>query len=186
MKTAVILHGTCSEDEYFKIDFPSPSNSHWLPWLQQKFLRSDILCQTLEMPAPYNPTYQSWKKTFEQLNTEELSIIVAHSAGSGFILKWLQENPQIKLEKLILVAPWLDPNNTFTNFLNFELSKSTLQNTKEIHLLLSADDKSEIQISSQKIMQTYPQINLHTFEDKGHFCFSDIGNTFDELWDLCK
>ncbi len=66
--SAIILHGICDEHEYFEMDFPSPSNAHWLPWLQQKFLRSNVLCQKLEMPTPYNPIYKEWKKSFEKIN----------------------------------------------------------------------------------------------------------------------
>ncbi len=58
MKTPVLLHGTCDEEEYFKRDVPSPSNAHWLPWLQQKFLRSGVLYQALEIPCPYAPVYE--------------------------------------------------------------------------------------------------------------------------------
>jgi predicted alpha/beta hydrolase family esterase len=105
---AIIIHGVCDKNEYFELTFPSPSNAHWLPWLQQKFLRAGILCQKLEMPTPYTPLYEEWRLTFEQLHVSDQTIIVAHSAGCGFILKWLGANPDIFINRLILVAPWLD------------------------------------------------------------------------------
>ncbi len=186
MKTAVLLHGTCDEEEYLEMDFPSPSNAHWFPWLQQKHLRSGILCQTLEMPHPYAPVYKEWQQTFEQLDISSLSAIVGHSAGCGFILKWLNGNPQIKLDKLIMVAPWLDPFRETNDFLKFDMKPNALNQIKETHILVSTDDMESVKISANDIIRHYPQIIVHTFAGKGHFCFGDIGNTFEELWELCK
>ena len=129
MKSALIIHGTCDKDEYFDEKYPTLSNSHWFPWLQKQFLCHDILCQTPEMPKAYNPLYGDWKKTFEKFYDEDVKIIVGHSAGAGFILRWLQDNPQIKLEKLILVAPWLDPDKECADFAEDLLSEEQEQTT---------------------------------------------------------
>jgi predicted alpha/beta hydrolase family esterase len=186
MKTAVILHGVCDKEEYFEMDFPSPSNAHWLPWLQQKFLRNGLLCQCLEMPAPYKPVYEEWKKTFGQLDPSDLSVVVGHSAGCGFFLKWLHENPKVALDKLVLVAPWLDPQKREASFLEFTLDKDALNNVKEAHLFFSEDDMETIKISTERIMREYPNIKRHHYADKGHFCFGDIGETFEDLWEVLK
>lgn len=37
-KSAIILHGMPSKEEYFSPAYASPSNSHWLPWLQKNLL----------------------------------------------------------------------------------------------------------------------------------------------------
>ncbi len=186
MKTAIILHGICDREEYFEMDFPSPSNAHWLPWLQQKFLRAGLLCQCLEMPTPYKPVYEEWEKTFEQLDHSKLSVAVGHSAGCGFILKWLHKNPNIELDKLVLVAPWLDPQKREAPFLEFDLNKNALDKIKDVHLFVSDDDMDTIKTSTDRIMKEYPNIKLHRYSDKGHFCFSDIGVTFDDLWEVLK
>ena len=116
MKTALILHGICPEEEFFFSKYPSPSNAWWLPWLQQQFLRAGWQCQTPELPHPYRPSYAEWKETFECFKPQKLSLLVGHSAGGGFAIKYLQEH-KLKLEKLILVAPWLDPEREFDDFL---------------------------------------------------------------------
>lgn len=61
---AIILHGRPDYDEYYNIQGDSPSNSHWLPWLQQQFLIRGILTQTPEMPRPYEPRYEAWCQEF--------------------------------------------------------------------------------------------------------------------------
>jgi hypothetical protein len=57
MKNAIILHGTCSKEEYYDPEHPSLSNSHWFPWLQKQLLRKDISAQTPEIPNAWRPTY---------------------------------------------------------------------------------------------------------------------------------
>lgn len=186
MKNAIILHGICSEKEYLEEDFPSPSNAHWLPWLQQKFLRSGVLCQCLEMPTPYEPKYEEWKEIFERFFSSNLSTIVGHSAGCGFILKWLNHNLNTKLDKLVLVAPYVDPKKERGNFLEFEFNKNALKNVKEIHLFISDDDRENMQLSTEKILTEYPNIIVHRYSGLGHFTSKRVGTSFEDFWEVCK
>lgn len=189
MKKAIILHGTVDDEEYFEMDFPSPSNAHWLPWLQQKFLRDGVLCQKLEMPTPYAPKYAEWKKTFEQLDMDDVSVIVGHSAGCGFILKWLSENENdISLKKLVLVAPWMDVNRENGDFLKFDLSKEIENHIGEIHVFYSDDDDCVGVVEAKdEIIGVFEHAQLHQFHDKGHFDFEAMGTVeFPELWNVCK
>lgn len=185
---AIIIHGICDEHEYFDMDFPSPSNAHWLPWLQQKFLRSGVLCQILEMPKPYAPVYEDWATTFEQLKIDRETIIVGHSAGCGFILKWLHHHPEVKLERLILVAPWLDPKRMHGKFLECQLDPQLQNSIGNLHVLYSKNEGVEgVSETKDLIIKTYTAAQLYIFEDKGHFCFGDLGRPeFEEVWDLCK
>lgn len=182
MKNALVLHGTCDKQEFFDENVPSLSNSHWFPWLQKQFLRHDVLCQTPEMPLSYDPNYEDWKITFEKFYDQDVKIIIGHSAGAGFFLRWLQNNPQTKLEKLILVAPWLDPDKECADFLDFQMKLDALSGIKEIILFYSTDDETSILDSVHKILSTYKQIKVHSFENKGHFVYSTVGSTFPELW----
>lgn len=181
MKTALLLHGTCDKEEFFDSEMPSLSNAHWFPWLQKQFLCRGFLCQIPELPSPYNPNYQDWKKTFEAFYCEDVKIIVGHSAGAGFILKWLQDNPQAEFDKLILVAPWLDIEKEFADFLDFQMLDNLLDNVKETLLFYSTDDESSIINSVKAILSHCKNIKVHRFENKGHFVTSTIGVTFPEL-----
>ena len=81
MKNAIIIHGMPSKEEYFEVGRSSSSNNQWLPWLQAKLVKQNILAQTPEMPEPYNPKYEEWKKVFEQFDVNEETILVGHSCG---------------------------------------------------------------------------------------------------------
>lgn len=183
MKTAYILHGACDAEEYFEMDFPSPSNAHWLPWLQQKFLRAGFLCQTPEMPKPYAPDYQEWCKVFKCASIAPDSIVVAHSAGAGFFLRWLKDNPQASLSQLLMVAPWLDPYREHGPFLQGAIPDNLNDQVTDVQVFISQDDPvAGVRKTHQMLQEKYPQIKSHRFNDKGHFCLGDIGPTFPELW----
>lgn len=187
MKTAIILHGICDADEYYNMDFPSPSNAHWIPWLQQKFLRAGRLCQALEMPTPPAPRYAEWVAVFGHVKLTADSVVVAHSAGCGFILKWLAQNSQQELARLILVAPWLDPRRKHADFLECTLDAKLSERVGRIDVLYSANEDTDgVRETKDLILKTYPATTLHMFEDKGHFCLGDLGaHSFPELWDIC-
>jgi uncharacterized protein len=106
MKTAIIRHGKPSYEEYCNPRIPSPSNNHWLPWLQKQLLLNGFLAQTPELPAPYAPVYQDWCLAFEQFRIDEDTALIGHSCGAGFLLRWLSEN-KVTVGKVALVAPFL-------------------------------------------------------------------------------
>lgn len=188
MKTAIILHGICDANEYYEMDFPSPSNAHWLAWLQQKFLRDGVLCQNPEMPHPYAAVYADWAKVFERMHVDADTTIVGHSAGCGFILKWLSEHPEIKLNKLVLVAPWIDPSRRRGDFLVCTLTEHIAQQAHEMHVFYSTDETVEgVEKTKDMILALNPAAKLHLFTDKEHFCLDEMGtDKFPELWDVCK
>jgi predicted alpha/beta hydrolase family esterase len=169
-KDVYIIHGCAGEDEYFNEKHPSPSNSHWLPWLQKSLLLKGYPCQTPEMPAPYKPSYSAWKETFDPYPVSAETTLVAHSCGSGFLLRWLGENKK-SIHKLVMVAPWLDPERLCGDFLKFTPDPALQSRVGEIHVLYSSDEPIEgVKESVDLILKTWPSAQLHQFEGMGHFC----------------
>ena len=185
MKNAIIIHGTCDKEEYYSPEYPSASNFHWLPWLQKQFLIKDIAAVTPEMPHGYMPDYKVWKREFERFDITPETILVGHSCGGGFLVRWLSENKNQKVGKVVLVAPWLDPNKRKgedNNFFDFEMDSELVSRTDGITIFNSDNDDEAIQTSVKKIMDTIPNIKLVDFHNKGHFCLSDLGTeAFPEL-----
>jgi len=182
MKNAILLHGTCDNEEYFNDQYPSLSNSHWFPWLQKQLLIKDITTQTPEMPEAYAPYYNKWKTEFERLPVNGDTILVGHSCGGGFLLRWLTEN-NLQVGNVVLVAPWLDPNREkTTDFFDFEIDSSIINRTTKLSLFVSNDDESDILKSVDIIKAAIPNIKITTFENKGHFTFDEMGtDKFPEL-----
>ena len=137
MKTAIILHGMPDREEYYHPTAPSQSNKHWLPWIQRELCLKDILAQTPEIPEPYRPDYTKWKKVFEQFPVDKETMLVGHSCGGGFLLRWLSEN-KIEVGKVALVAPGVDPNGTLeTDIFKFNLDATFIQRTQGTRVFIS-------------------------------------------------
>lgn len=185
MKSAVLLHGTCDKEEYFSDEYPSLSNSHWLPWLQKQLLTKGVFTQTPEIPEAYNPQYDLWKREFERFPINEETTLVGHSCGGGFLVRWLTEN-KVKVGKLVLVAPWLDPERAkTTDFFEFEVDPQLIERVNELHLLVSADDDSDIHQSVEIIIKALPALRLHKFTGLGHFTYGQMKtDKFPELLDI--
>lgn len=174
MKTAIILHGMPSKNEYYNPERPSQSNSHWIPWIQHQLLLNNILAQTPELPHPYQPNYEDWKQVFEQFNIDKETTLVGHSCGAGFLIRYLSEN-NIKVGKVALVAPWIDPNkDEAPEFFDFLLDKNLIDKVTELCIFYSTDDHEEILETVKILKDNLPNIEIKEFTNKGHFCFDDL------------
>lgn len=184
MHTAIIIHGMPEKETYYNLDKDSDSNAHWLPWIQKRLLVNNIFTQTPEMPEPYLPNYEAWKKEFERFDINENTILVGHSCGAGFLIRYLSEN-NIKVNKVALVAPWLNVNREEDfNFFDFEIDKNIINKTKDLKIFFSTDDHEEIINSMEKIKKEISDIDskIMEFENKEHFTFGSMGTReFPEL-----
>ena len=185
MRNAIIVHGTCDKEEYYSPEYPSASNFHWLPWLVKQLLIKDIHAVTPEMPHGYMPDYTVWKREFERFDSTPETILVGHSCGGGFLVRWLSENKDKRVGKVVLVAPWLDPNKTKgedNDFFDFTMDSELVSRTQGVTIFNSDDDMQAIHTSVKQLMDTISDIKLVEFEGKGHFCLGDLGtDAFPEL-----
>lgn len=182
MKNAIILHGRPGKEEYYSDDYPSASNSHWLPWLQKQFLMHDVKADTPEVPHAYNPVYELWKTEFERCDVTPDTLLVGHSTGAGFIIRWLSESI-VRVGKVFLIAPWLDPRNELdTNMFDFTIDTHLAQKTDGVRVFVSEDDEDGILETVARIEAEVEAVTIRRFSDKGHFCMGDLGTAaFPEL-----
>jgi uncharacterized protein len=186
MKSAIILHGICDSEEYHSNKYPSSSNSHWIPWLQKQLLTNQIDCQTPDVMNSYKGNYEDWLRAVQPHKINEETIIVCHSAGCGFFLKYLSENKDIYFDKLIMVAPFNDPYYEYGDFLRCVLDSGLSSRANTMHVFYSLDeDVKGVKETVDVIMKTYPNSKLTEFNNHGHFCLSDMGTEeFPELLDV--
>lgn len=182
MKTAIIIHGMPGKEEYYDVNRPASSNCHWLPWIQKQLLLKDIVAQSLEMPVPYNPEYEAWKDMFERMPINEETILIGHSCGGGFIVRYLSEN-EVKVAKVVLVAPWIDPESILdTGMFDFLINENIVSKTRGITMFSSTNDDVQVQKSVKMIEGIVKDIKVIEFKDAGHFCYGDMGTeVFPEL-----
>lgn len=175
MKNVYILHGCCDSEEFHDTAIPSGSNFHWMPWLQKQLIVKGYNCQTPEMPTPYKPSYHTWKNLFSIYPLDRETTLVGHSCGGGFFLRYLSENPT-PIKKLILVAPWLDPQHRLGDFLQCDLDPELAQRIEEMHILYSTDEPVEgVKETVDRVVETYPKARYHEFENQGHFTLGAMG-----------
>jgi len=183
MKNAIILHGKPEKEEYYSDEYPSASNSHWLPWLQKQLLMRDIIAHTPEVPRSYVPDYAVWCEEFERFDITAETTLVGHSCGGGFIVRWLSEHSEVSVGKVVLVAPWIDPDrDETTDFFDFTIDPELAKRTKGITIFGSDDDFVSVQKSVQILRDTIKGIRHRQFHHYGHFCSEDLGTQeFPEL-----
>lgn len=181
MQTAIILHGMPEEAAYKDATKEAQSNCHWLPWLQQQLVAEGILAQTPELPCAYKPDYEQWKNVFEQFVVNEDSILVGHSCGAGFLVRWLSEGASA-VDTLVLVAPWMDPHQTLPGFFDFKIEKTVPERVGSIHIFISDDDDEEMHEAVRQITEAWPAAVAHRLTGQGHFTLTDMGTrVFPEL-----
>lgn len=182
MKTAIILHGMPYKKDYYNPNADAESNCHWLPWLQHELIIRDILAQNPELPKPYEPVYEDWKKVFEQFIIDEETILVGHSCGAGFLVRWLSENDK-KVGKVVLVAPWIDVEKSLkTGMFNFKIDPGMVKKTKGITVFYSDNEDQCILDSVNKILETVNGAKGIEMKNMGHFVFRHMGKReFPEL-----
>ena len=187
---AIIVPGRPDKDEHYDPMRPSNSEDHWYSWLKRQLILEDIHAVTIEPPFPFRPRYGEWKKEFERFDVEPDTILVGHSCGGGFLVRWLSENKDKRVGKAVLVAPWLNPENNpvsdTTDFFDFEVDPSIVNRTKGIMIFNSDDDQQTIHKSVSIIRERVPGVGYREFHGKGHFCIENLGSVkFPELLHEC-
>lgn len=184
-KNAIILHGSTDEEEYFSIKYPSMSNSHWLPWLQKQLLVKGISTATPEIPNPYRLNWEVWRREFERFDITTETILVGHSCGGGFLVRWLSEHKDRKVGKVVLVAPWIDPTNMKKgqdDFFNFDIDPDLVSRTDGVTIFNSDDDMHVIQESVKILRKEIKNIGYKEFKGYRHFITKHMGtDAFPEL-----
>jgi predicted alpha/beta hydrolase family esterase len=187
MKNAILYHGLQDKNEYLSSEYPAPGNGHWFPWLQKQLLMRDIYAETPIAADSYRPVYETWKDAFERCDhIGNDTILVGHSCGGGFIVRWLSENKDVHVGKVVLVAPWLNPGNkdgyNMGDFFEFELDPNFVSRTAGVTVFVSNDDFPTILESVDILTNGVEGVEVKRFDGMKHFCLEDMGTEkFPEL-----
>jgi predicted alpha/beta hydrolase family esterase len=146
----------------------------WIIWALEETY--DLICPL--MPNKQSADYNAWKIWFErhfEFITDDKPVLIGHSLGGGFLLKYLSENdfPK-KVSQLHLVAPYLENEGLYLERLNtflFDLKKinKISDMCDEIHLWHSKDDNVVPFHNGELVKENIPSVEFHIFEDRGHF-----------------
>jgi len=95
----IILHGCPPTEQMI-----TPKNNRWMNWLEKKLKEKGFDAIAPDLPTSWNPKYIEWKKIFEKYRITKNTMLVGHSCGAAFLVRWLLESNN-KVKKIILVAP---------------------------------------------------------------------------------
>jgi predicted alpha/beta hydrolase family esterase len=186
MRNIIIIHGCPSSKEKALNPETRHYDKEWMPWLKSTLTKKGLKVELPQMPHPWAPVYADYKRRFEKLSVNEDTILIGHSCGCAFLVRWLGES-KTKISKLILVAPWIIPaetNEIRKKFYGFKIDKSIPNRVKEIVMFIS-DDEVEEGKESLKILHNAIGGKVIELTGRGHFTFKHMGTKeFPELLKL--
>ncbi len=197
MKQILIIHGgTCFESRKDYLDFLKNRTvdlekfrvgNDWKENMAQE-LEGEYDVLLPKMPCKERSRYEDWSVWFKRITDacESPLILVGHSLGGLFIVKYLSENSvEISVEKTVLLSAPFDTSNLKESLGDFSLPSSIDEFRKqagEIHLLHSEDDPVVPIGHIKKYQEKLPKAKTLIFKDRAHF----NQDTFPELLDVIK
>lgn len=131
-----------------------------------------------KMPVKENADYKAWKIWFEKyfpFIKDESPILIGHSLGGTFLLKYLSENGFSKaISQLHLVSPAVfDDGLTLEKLSSFHFDIKKINKIseicKEIHLWHSKDDNIVPLKHSESVKENLPSAEFHVLNGREHF-----------------
>ena len=170
---------------------PFEEKKRWRMTLQDRLPEFTVIKP--EMPNKDMARYSAWKLWFEKhfpFLDEENLILIGHSLGWMFLIKYLGENNfPFKISQLHLVAPALDDQglNEGDNYLwDFAYDITVINNLEkkadQIFIWHSKDDPVVPFSHSERIKAELPTAQFIVFEDRWHLNQAE----FPELIDVIR
>lgn len=185
MRNAVILHGKPKRACYEQDPAFRPSQAHWFPWAKERLEACGIPTSTPDMPDAHTPNHQAWLARFKEEQVGPETTLIGHSYGAGFILRMLHEAPGQEVDRVILVAPWMDPKERYGDLFRFRRDPHIDQRIGSMTMFYSSRDDQEAQTTAIRLQYAHPEMAIVDIPRYGHFM---LGNTmpspaFPELLD---
>lgn len=162
------------------------SKDDWKPWLRQKLGEEyEVVLPT--MPNKTNAKFEEWKIWFEKiipfLNNEV--VLVGHSLGADFVIKYLSENKfSKKLKGVFLVSGVFDKDSNGYSLLSFSLPEKLDLQTENIFLYHSKDDPFVPFSALDSFMKVLPSAHFRVFEDRKHITQDEFPEIVDDILSL--
>lgn len=174
-KNCIIIHGCPHDKEKHSNPKTRTYDKHWMPWTKKQLTSKGIKTETPLMPAPWQPVYEDFKKEFKKYDVNENTVLIGHSCGCAFLVRWLGETKK-KINKLILVAPWKinDKGDNFREkFYTYPIDETIKTRVKQI-IMFTADDEDEEGKESLKIFKKALGGKVIKLKSHGHYCLGDM------------
>lgn len=135
----------------------------------------------------YDPHYEQFVAEVEKCGITSETTLVGHSLGGGFWVKYLSENPDITVDKVVLVAPGIDSDNSYgiDFFTDLIIDPAVAERANQFVIFSSDNDSQEIQASTTIIAEKLPNATRRIFHNYGHFTMGSMKtDAFPELLEV--
>lgn len=182
-QNCIIVHGCAEEYEKYLDPEKRSFTGHWIQWTKEQLMTRGIPTEMPLMPEPWAPSYKKFKAAFETCSVNEGSILIGHSCGCAFLVRWLGETKQ-RVKKLILVAPWKiadESDAARATFYAFSIDPTIKDRVAEIIMFTSDDEETD----GKESLRTYHDAlggEVIELKKHGHYIMSHMGTKeFTEL-----
>ncbi|MEK7598157.1 MAG: alpha/beta hydrolase [Patescibacteria group bacterium] len=179
----IIIHGCPSNAEKAMNPETRTYDKHWIPWIRQELISRGINVEVPLMPEPWAPDYKKFKKEFKKYKVGENTILIGHSCGCAFLVRWLGDTKQ-KIKKLIIVAPWkvyTGEDKFRVDFYGYPIDETVKERVGQI-VMFTADDEEMDGKKSLQIFHAALGGKIIKLKNHGHYTLGDIGTVeFPEL-----
>ena len=185
-RNCIIIHGCVLSKELAMNPETRTYDKHWIPWIKKELIQKGIKTETPLMPNPWEPIYSDYKKEFEKCLINENTILIGHSCGCAFLVRWLGE-AKIKVDKLVLVAPWKiaygegKMRQIKQDFYEFPIDETIKDRVREI-IMFTSDNEADDGKKSLNIYHASLGGKIVELKGMRHYTQRDMGTTeFPEL-----
>ena len=173
----IFCHGVMGPDEKWRAYDMTFGWKNWLQFIVE--FQHDVIMQTPKFPHAHAllMKYDEWERIMDRQDINKDTILIGHSAGGGFILKYLSVHQELGVRQVILVAPWIDTEDfqPFGFYKGLKLNNNIVAQTEMgVDLMISDDDMPHIKSSFKKITENISEIRVHKFSNRGHFTDSEL------------
>ncbi len=182
MKNCIIVHGCPSDIEKSMNQETRTYDKHWIPWIKEKLISKEIKVEVPLMPEPWKAVYFKWKEEFNKLDVNKKTILVGHSCGCAFLVRWLGETKE-RIDKLILVAPWkiAESGGAEEGFYDYDIDVTIKERVNKVVIFTSDDEKDDGK-KSAKIFGEALEGEIIELKQHGHYTQGGMGTIeFPEL-----
>lgn len=175
MTKVIIIHGCPSDAEKAMNPATRTYDKHWMPWTKQQLIEKGIEVESPLMPEPWKPNYENFRREFEKCEVTENTILVGHSCGCAFLVRWLGDTKS-KVAKLILVAPWKIPDEgdeAKQAFYTYSIDETIKDRVGKIVMFTSNDEEDEGK-ESLKIYHSALGGEIIDLKNHGHYTMGDM------------
>jgi len=168
----IIVHGCPSDSSEEKT---KEYAGHWMPWIKKELTVRGIETNIPFMPRPWLPDYTAFKRVFEKYPVTANTILIGHSCGSAFLVRWLGETKR-EIYKLLLVAPWKETKYSDIyrkRFYGYTVNEDVKLHVKEI-VMFTADNEDAIGKNALKTFHSSLGGKIIQCKGMGHYCLEDM------------